>query len=202
MLRALALLALLLTSACATLTTGTTQPLTITSEPAGAICRLERDGGVVGVVNPTPGSVTISRSSRDLSVRCEKQGFEPGLRTISAGFQAATLGNILLGGVVGIVIDAASGAAGQYEPNLHVVLPPGQLGSAGNRDAWFAARRSEIIGQFDERIAIVRGRCSAAGRDGRRQPEAACNQAIEALASQRELELRVLDQERRGPPTT
>jgi len=200
--RAFALLALLLTSACATLTTGTTQPMTVTSEPAGAICRLERDGGVIGVVNPTPGSITISRSSRDLSVRCEKQGFEPGLRTISAGFQAATLGNILLGGVVGIVVDAASGAAGQYEPNLHVVLPPGQLGATDNRNAWFDARRREIMAQFDERIADVRGRCSAPLRDGRRQSQATCNQAAEALTSQRELELRVIDQERRASPTT
>ena len=98
MIRAFVLLALLLTSACATITTGTTQSMTVTSEPSGAICRLEREGVTVGVVNPTPGSVTISRSSRDLAVRCEKQGFEPGMRSISASFQAATLGNILLGG--------------------------------------------------------------------------------------------------------
>ena len=202
MIRAFALLALLFTSACATITTGTTQSMTVTSEPTAAICRLEREGTTVGVVNPTPGTVTISRSSRDLSVRCEKPGYQPGLRTISASFQAATLGNILLGGVVGIVIDAASGAVGQYEQNLHVVLPPGQLGLSATRDGWFATRRGEITAQFDERIATIRSRCRPPGRDSRRQADAACNQAMEALTSQRELDLRILEQERQASPTT
>ena len=197
MLRPLALLALLLTSACATVTTGTTQSVTITSEPTGATCRLERDGATVGVVNPTPGSITISRSTRDLTVRCERPGNQPGIRTISASFQAMTLGNIILGGVVGIVVDAASGAVGQYEPNIHVVLPPGQFGSTDNRDAWFDARRREIVAQFDERIAAVRAACEAPGQ---RRSAAQCTQAVEALLAQREVELRVLERQRSAAP--
>ncbi|MBY0339217.1 MAG: hypothetical protein K2X11_21570 [Acetobacteraceae bacterium] len=191
MFRCLALLGLLLTTACATVTSGTTQNITVTSEPSGAVCRLERDGATVGVVNPTPGSVNISRSTRDLTVRCEREGFQPGVRTISAGFQAMTLGNIILGGVVGIVVDAASGAVSQYEPNLHVVLPPAQLGGQA-RDEWFDARRREITARFDERIAAVRGSCT-----GRRQNDPACAQAVTALQQQRDLELRMLDDERR-----
>lgn len=197
MLRPLALLALLLTSACATVTTGTTQSVTITSDPTGASCRLERDGATVGVVNPTPGSVSISRSTRDLTVRCERAGHQPGIRTISASFQAMTLGYILLGGVVGIVVDAASGAVGQYEPNIHVVLPPGQFGSTGSRDAWFEEQRRALVAQYDERIAAVRATCEA---HGQRRSAQQCNQAVEALLAQRDVELRVLERQRASSP--
>jgi hypothetical protein len=42
---------------------------------------------------------------------------------VRADFQAATLGNILIGGVIGVVVDAASGAMGTYPPSVAVILP-------------------------------------------------------------------------------
>jgi hypothetical protein len=122
--RAAGLMLLLWLPACATVTTGTTQSIAVLTEPAGAMCQLTRDGTTIAVANPTPNTVTISKSSRELTVRCTRDGHQPAVATVSPEFQGATAGNLLLGGVVGIVIDAASGAASQYPPNINLVLAP------------------------------------------------------------------------------
>ncbi len=113
-----------MTSACATITTGTSHTMTVTTEPPGAACILARDGATVGAVNPTPGSVTISKSTRDLAVTCTRDGYAPAVQSVSASFQPATLGNLLLGGVVGIIVDASSGAANRYPDAVALSLQP------------------------------------------------------------------------------
>jgi hypothetical protein len=172
--------------------------MSVTSEPSGAVCRLTRDGETVGVVNPTPNSVSVSRSTKDLSVRCERDGFQPGVQTVSPNFQAMTLGNLLIGGVVGVVVDAASGAISQYPTNVHVVLPPAQL-AAPNRNEWFDGRRREIVAQYDERLAALRTACERPEAARNRQTQQACREAIDGAAAQREAELRTLEEQRNRP---
>lgn len=117
-------LALLLGStACASITTGTSQSVSVLTEPAGAMCVVSRNGETLGIINPTPGSLTVSKSSSALTVRCERAGYQVGLSTVPAGMQAMTAGNLLLGGVIGLGIDAASGAMNQYPSNVSLALP-------------------------------------------------------------------------------
>lgn len=122
--RIYAALGLLLLPACSTLTTGTTQSVTVISDPSGAACNVTRDGQLIGVVNPTPGSLTVSKSTKDMMINCIRQGNAPGQNIIRSEFQAATVGNLLLGGVIGLAVDAASGAMGNYPPSIAVLLPP------------------------------------------------------------------------------
>ncbi|TCH98589.1 hypothetical protein EJV46_08395 [Roseococcus sp. SYP-B2431] len=189
MLRILALLGLMMTSACATITTGTSQPITVTSEPAQAVCQMQRGGEVVGAVSATPATVTVSRSSRDISLRCERPGYQPGVTTVAANFQAMTLGNLLIGGLVGIAVDAASGAIGEYPGNVHVTLPPSQPASG---DSPLAARRREITTQADDRIAAVRASCT--DRPTRGGAASSCDMAVNAINMEREAQLRLLQE--------
>ncbi len=127
LLRLSSLSLVLLSTACASITTGTTQTMSVVTEPPGAICMVGRAGETVGIINPTPGSVTVGRSSAALTIRCERPGYQVGFVTVPPSFQVMTIGNLLLGGVVGIVVDAASGAINQYPPNVALamaVLPP------------------------------------------------------------------------------
>lgn len=125
--------------ACATITTGTTATISVMTEPPGAACTLRRQGDVVGVVNPTPGSVTVSKSIHAIDVNCTRAGYGPGMGAISSQFQAMTVGNILIGGVVGVVVDAASGAAGTYPGSVTIALP--REGGAPDARGFRAARR-------------------------------------------------------------
>jgi hypothetical protein len=80
----------------------------------------------------TPCSIQVNRND-NLTVKFEKDGFEPQVVALSkevAGTGVAGFaGNILLGGLVGMAVDAASGASMDHKPNpvtvtLQPVAPP------------------------------------------------------------------------------
>jgi hypothetical protein len=79
----------------------------------------------------TPGSVTVHKSKTDITATCKKDGYQDATQVIPSTFQATTAGNILLGGIVGIGVDAASGADYKY-PALSVItmVPMGQAAAA------------------------------------------------------------------------
>jgi hypothetical protein len=118
------LLGLLLLPGCATIFEGTSQSVTISTDPPGADCTVDRAGSRVGQVNPTPGSIHIDKSKNDLSVLCKHTGYQPATVAQSAKFQATTFGNILFGGLVGVVVDAASGANFEYPKDVKLTLAP------------------------------------------------------------------------------
>ncbi|MDB5373168.1 MAG: hypothetical protein JWP04_1810 [Belnapia sp.] len=172
---------------CATITTGSTQGISVISEPATASCALQREGAIVGVVNPTPGTVQVSKSVRDISVRCTKPGYSAGVTPLPSQFQAATLGNILLGGVIGIVVDAASGAMGRYPETVMVNLPAEAFGTEQGRDAAFLDQVAGVRRNFQERLGLVRGQC---GTDNKLQ----CDARVSDLETERDAELTRLEQ--------
>lgn len=123
-----AMLALAL-GACSSVTEGTSQVLSFESEPAGAECELERAGIKIGKVI-TPGSLTVQKARHDISLTCRKDGYQDAVVAVPYDMAASTLGNVLLGGGIGLIIDAASGASIKYAPLTSVVLVPGAGGPA------------------------------------------------------------------------
>jgi uncharacterized protein YceK len=114
----------ILLSGCATIFEGTSQSVSISTDPAGADCTVDRHGSRVGQVNPTPGSIHIDKSKDDLSVLCKLPGYQSATMTESPKFQGTTFGNIVAGGLVGVVVDAASGANFAYPDAVRVTLAP------------------------------------------------------------------------------
>lgn len=112
----------LLAGGCATVTTGTTQAINVDSEPRDADCTLTRDGVDLGTVK-TPGPITIRRHASTLHVTCRKEGHEDSRVVMNARFETSSAGNFILGGVVGVIVDAASGANSRYDPYVMVRLP-------------------------------------------------------------------------------
>src|SRR5689334_20200634 len=119
-LRALAYVAIcaatLVLGGCASLVKGTTQSVTVNTDPTGAICILSRDGAQIGIVNPTPGTIMVGKATGAISVACKKLGYDDSVGTLASSFQAMTFGNILFGGIIGVAIDAASGEMNEYPP--------------------------------------------------------------------------------------
>ena len=115
---------------CASVTRGTTENISISSTPAGA------EATVTGLDNPTscvtPCAVVAKRNA-DISVTFAKEGFQPETiqltKEVPGTGAAGFAGNVLLGGLVGIGVDAATGAAMDHKPNpvtvtLQPVAPP------------------------------------------------------------------------------
>lgn len=117
----LCMLSVLMAPGCATVMEGTGQSVSIDSEPPGASCQVNRAGAPIGGVT-TPGSIHLDKSKNDLSVTCQKPGFQTATVASSPHFNGTTFGNILIGGLVGVAVDAATGANYSYDENIHVGL--------------------------------------------------------------------------------
>jgi hypothetical protein len=152
--RTVSVVTTLLLTACATIVSGSTQTLSVITDPAGASCILRRDGAVVGVIRPTPGSITVGKGSAPILVQCDKDGFAEASGSFDSHFQGASVGNILLGGLIGIAVDAASGATAEYPTELTMKLTALIFRDAAERDAFFAKRRAALI----ENVKPVTGR--------------------------------------------
>ena len=122
MLKAAFLIPVIFLSACATIVNGSSQTVTVSTTPPGATCTVDRMGARIGAVAQTPGSVRLDKSKNDLSVTCSKPGFQTATVTKAPSFGGATFGNIIAGGVVGVVVDAASGANYEYPGDIRLDL--------------------------------------------------------------------------------
>lgn len=95
---------------------------------------------------------------------CTKEGHLGATEVISSSFGGTTLGNILLGGVVGAVIDASSGANNKYPDTVSLALPPETFDSAEERDTYFDVLRDDA--DWRGEIAVEAGHASALCRKG------------------------------------
>lgn len=126
--RSLPLLAVLLVSlllgACSTATRGTSQQVFVdTKDVEDAKCTLKSNKGE-WTVESTPGTATVPRGGGALTVDCEKPNYKKATQTVAENFEEMTLGNVLIGGVIGIAVDAASGAAFKYPERVSVYMEP------------------------------------------------------------------------------
>ena len=107
---------------CASVTRGTTETISVASTPAGAEATVS--GLEMPMVCTTPCSFVAKRNA-DISVTVEKPGYEtqiiPLTKDIPAAGAAGFAGNVLLGGLVGMGVDAATGAATDHKPNPVIV---------------------------------------------------------------------------------
>lgn len=156
---------------CATIATGGFQTISVRTEPEGADCRFSRDGNVVARVNPTPGAILVGKASGSISVLCRKDGYQDTSGTTNSDFQAMTLGNILLGGLIGVVVDASSGAMMKYPEAVTFTLVPLEFPSAADRDAFFAQLATSFLEEYGEVVDRIKKSCAA--KDCERQLQAA-----------------------------
>ena len=108
---------------CASIVSGTDQAISVETwqegnEIEGTHCELKNKKGEYKVV--APATVMVQRSSDDLIIACRKEDLPKGLARADSGLNSAVFGNILLGGLIGLGVDAATGALNEY-PDLIVI---------------------------------------------------------------------------------
>jgi hypothetical protein len=111
---------------CASVSRGTTENISIVSTPAGAEATVS--GLEVPTACMTPCSVVVKRNA-DVSVAFRKDGYQPQMiqltKEIPPTGAAGFAGNVLIGGLVGMGVDAYTGAATDHKPNpVTVTLEP------------------------------------------------------------------------------
>lgn len=110
--------------ACATIVEGSGQAMNVSTTPAGASCDLDRQGTHLGTISPTPGTMRIEKSKNDITITCKKDGFQPVSVSHTPRFVGTTFGNIIAGGVIGVIVDASTGANYVYPTDTQVQLAP------------------------------------------------------------------------------
>ena len=154
-----ALVLLALQTGCATVTKSANQSVTVDTRPPGAECTLEREGETLAVINPTPGAISVEKDKDVIQVTCKKAGFQNSSGELDSTFESMTLGNILLGGVIGIGIDAASGAMHKYPSTVTITLRPMRFSSLQERDAFFDRQRDDFLEEYSQLEKKIVAQC-------------------------------------------
>ena len=107
---------LLATVRCATVAHGTTQSIQVDSNPPGAVVSLDCVQGSVPNLGVTPTAIDVQRKSKSCAIGIAKEGYFPVNVPLQRTFSGVYVGNLLVGGVVGLVADAADGAMYKQGP--------------------------------------------------------------------------------------
>jgi hypothetical protein len=106
---------------CASVTRGWTEQISLASSPSGAQATVSGSENHACV---TPCAVQVNRNS-DIQVAFELAGYEPEVvvltKELATTGAAGFAGNILLGGIIGMGVDAVSNAPMDHKPNPVIV---------------------------------------------------------------------------------
>jgi len=120
---------LLLTIGCASIVSKSDYPVTFSSVPEGATITItDIKSGKQIYKGKTPSIITLKAKAGFFSparyaVTFEKPGYEPQTITINATLDGWYIGNILFGGLIGLlIVDPATGAMWKLPPTVSATL--------------------------------------------------------------------------------
>jgi hypothetical protein len=127
---AIVLLALASTG-CATIVARSSQKVEVSSAPPGAAVTITNRAGAVVHSGTTPLTVTLRKGAgyfkkESYAVRFTKDGYEPRELALTGTMSSWYIGNILFGGLIGmLIVDPQTGAMYRLEPkSLEATLTP------------------------------------------------------------------------------
>lgn len=117
---AVVVLASLLLSACSTIVDGSHEDIKFKTTPSGASVTVDNR-----ITQKTPCTFELERDEEHVAV-IEMPGYKTVTVPIESNLGGTVFGNLIMGGLIGGIIDGASGAAFNLSPDdLDIVLEPG-----------------------------------------------------------------------------
>jgi hypothetical protein len=109
-------------ASCASIVAGRFQTVNVeTPDVQEAQCKLSNHKGA-WAVPATPSPVLIHNSATDMVIVCEKAGYEKTTDHFASTVSPWLFGNILIGGIIGIIVDLSDGAGFVYDDKLIVAM--------------------------------------------------------------------------------
>ena len=120
MIRLALLFVCVILTGCATVTGGSRDPkVTISSDPPGAAVWVDNEPR-----GATPANVELSRRSEH-KITVVQPGCEPATATVKRSLNPWVFGNLVLGGLIGVVVDVCTDATYKLSPReIHFNLKP------------------------------------------------------------------------------
>ncbi|MCG6871483.1 MAG: hypothetical protein LJE84_04255 [Gammaproteobacteria bacterium] len=138
-----------LLAACATISTPPQKTLNVISD-VSADCTFQDKLGQREFV--APGDVAAQPRHGPGTLTCNKGGYRTATVTVEPQANSAVMGNLLVGGLIGLAVDSASGANKRYPKDVHVFMEPERFENDEAREAWFAARQ-RTLDEYREQMA-------------------------------------------------
>lgn len=114
----------ILFAGCSTIVKGTDQQVSVNTPGVnGAVCQLQSPAVGTRTVQ-TPANIVLPKSKHNVAVSCQAQCYAKGVGTLASHTEMMTEENVLFGGIIGLGVDAASGAMNKYDPGVEVVMTP------------------------------------------------------------------------------
>ena len=132
---------------CASIVHGTKQPVSINSTPTQADFEVKTEGGTIVFQGKTPATATLERkNSYDVTINLA--GYQEARIHISKEFDPLFLGNLLCGGVIGMIVDASNGAMNKLTPeSINVTLVTASIEN-GAKEVYAVCRIIDDEGQL------------------------------------------------------
>jgi len=134
----LALVFLFSISGCASIVSKSNYPVTITSNPDQATITVINEHDKEVFKGQTPTTLTLKAGgpyfhSCEYTITFEKEGYEPQTAELKSKLDGWYVGNILFGGLIGIlIVDPLTGAMWRLDSELTVELAENTQPTAGN----------------------------------------------------------------------
>lgn len=123
----------LLTSSCATIVSGSKQNVKFSSTPAAATIFIDEVE-----VGKTPFEIKLARKSEH-TVMLKLEGYQTYQTKLTKKFNGWYIGNILIGGVIGLIIDPITGAMYNLSPDeVNAQMTSGTAFKSNGKDVYVA----------------------------------------------------------------
>lgn len=185
-------LAAMVLAACAG-TQGKGRPTRIATLPEDARCEL-RGNGFDRVVQ-TPVRIHLPKKAAPVTITCQAQGFRTTRGTLDTRLDKAVFANLLMGSMLGFVVDVGTGAARKYPRGITIVLEPVSFNTIAARDSWYGLYRRYIVHKWNEHVVWIEADCGLAGEN-----ESACAEEIANVRAKMTEELERLEALRQRAP--
>lgn len=116
-------------SGCVSVFEGTSQDISVVTNPTGARCAFKReDGRDMGSIESTPAKLTVRKSKYDLTITCKKEGYQDAAYVNNSGTSATIAANVavdlLLTAGISSIVDSANGADNKYDSVVNITMVP------------------------------------------------------------------------------
>jgi hypothetical protein len=123
----------LLLSSCATIVSGSKQNVKFSSNPSSASIFIDEVE-----VGKTPFEIKLARKSEH-SVMIKLEGYQTYQTNLTKKFNAWYIGNILIGGLIGLIVDPITGAIYNLSPNeINAQMNKGTVFNSSRNDVYIA----------------------------------------------------------------
>lgn len=151
--------ALLVLSGCASIFNGKTQKITLTSAPNGAMAVVTNGAGEKVHTGNTPVTLELNRGagyfkSESYTVVLSKPGFVPKTVKLTSAVSGWYIGNLLLGGLIGMLaVDPVTGAMYTFPDSVSETLQPQAAQKTSAADSGLTIVSTETLSAEQMKLA-------------------------------------------------